>query len=729
MARLAIGEVAAGGTAFAVGPELAITAAHAVGPTGGEVTVRLDGQSRAARVIDTDASLDLALLRFTAPLPAELRLLRLTDEVSPADAFRAPGYPYLPDLDRQLAALTVSGQITDVSVPLDEIEALQLTVTQAAARQPLSLHGLSGAPVLTGPDELVVGIIRWSPEQDGLAIGGLCFATPALAALRRWPAQLADVFIRPKLASLLRTPLLKGGELPAPDELDLASLGAATIPPGHADGQLPYVRRTGDAQLDAIFADPAQTCVLITGEPRAGKTRSALEAIRRNCALDKVVVPADWNSFEQLVARNARTPLAAGRLVWFLDEINRYLAVGSGPMTTVLTNVLDHLGSALLVTTVRSDLLATMLATEGGLEPQRAAALRLLQARSKGGYQVARLADAAELAAARLAYPGERFTAAIGIAERLGRADQVRARYQGDAPLPSQALVRAAVDWQRIGRGEPIPDQTLRDWYAAYVRADRPFAEVGAESFRQALDWATSPLYPGATRLALLQAVTGPPDASFTAEDYLTGVDDGRTGTPPRPIPDLAWDLGLQAATAADCLEVGYAALARGDWKPAARAIRHGTGPALLGTPWSVARWIVFGGAAEAIDRYLSSQQAAAAQGHWTGYYNLAMYATTEAEFTNCMEQAVQAAAQPADQAALLHQLGTARWYRDDAADALRWWLQAAQRGPGPHAADAALRAAAYLAGPERADLLAAAAAAGPGLGCRCRDLAAGRRR
>ena len=715
-ATYAVGEVAGGGTAFAVSPVLAITARHATGATGTPAEVTIAGRAWPGKVAADDPVLDAALIQFDGPLPAGLRLLRLSDEVAALDPFRAPGYPALPDLDRDVSQLTVSGEITSLAVPLDDAVALQLTVRQAAAGQPLSLHGLSGAPVLAGPDDLVVGIIRWNPEQDDVAIGGICLATPAWALVQLWPDRLADAFVRPGLAARLRTPLRPGGQLPLPADLDLVSLGAMTgapDPAGQQDAQFPYVPRTCDAELDAACSDQARSCVLISGEPRAGKTRSAIEAIRRNCQADRIAVPIDWAALAAIAATDAKAPLTEGRIVWFLDEIDRYLESGAGPMAQVLKDLLSRPGRTLLVATVRSDRLAAMLATEGGLEPQRADALRLVERASGGRHTVPRLADPAELAAARLAYPRETFTESVGIAERLGRADEMRHQYLSAAPA-RLALVQAAVDWQRTGRGVGVRASALHDWFAAYLTASRPFADAGDESYRQALDWATSPLYQGASRLALLQLGSGPPDPLLAADDYLSGVDDGLAGDQPRPVPGLAWDLSLRSATPEDCLMVGYAALARAQWQQSARAARLGRGPGLLGTPWSVARWIVFGGDTESIGRYLGSQRAAAERGDWQGYYNQAVHATTTEDLTALMEQAVRTADRPADQAFLLHLLGLSCWFRDDVAAAVGWWRQAAKREPGPDAAGAALLAATCLDPRERSGLLRAAAGAGP---------------
>ena len=54
----------------------------------------------------------------------------------------------------------------------------------------LSLHGLSGAPVLTGNMDKAIGLIRWNPphpEHPELARGAEVYAAPAIHILQRWP--------------------------------------------------------------------------------------------------------------------------------------------------------------------------------------------------------------------------------------------------------------------------------------------------------------------------------------------------------------------------------------------------------------------------------------------------------------------------------------------------------------------------------------------------------------
>ena len=65
---------------------------------------------------------------------------------------------------------------------------IQLVCTESAAG--LSLHGFSGAPVLTGKPQKAVGLIRWNPpraDNPDLAEGAIVYAAPVARILQCWP--------------------------------------------------------------------------------------------------------------------------------------------------------------------------------------------------------------------------------------------------------------------------------------------------------------------------------------------------------------------------------------------------------------------------------------------------------------------------------------------------------------------------------------------------------------
>jgi hypothetical protein len=708
---LAVGEVDGDGTAFAVSDAYGLTAAHVVEDAETTVQVRFGAEAVPATVEARDGVADLALLHFAAPPPPGLRRVRLSDEVEVGDRFLAVGFPALPPLDLQVDRVAVDGLVLDPGSVVGQAPAIELRVEQSGTVQPLSLHGMSGGPVLApaGPqDDIAVGVIRWNPEQDTLAIGSLCYAAPAATALAAWRAQLQGAFVRPRLQGLLAAPLAPGAELPTVGGLDFGELGVVADGAAWRAGHAPYVRRECDRALDAALRDRAVPCLLVVGEPRAGKTRTAYEALLR-CHPDRpVIVPGDWPAFAELVDRDARRPLADGLLLCVLDEVDRYLASGRGAMLVTLNRFLSRPAGAVLVATIRSDQLALLQATDGGTERQRVLVLRALEHDHGPPVEVPRLPQPRELADAAHLYPSETFPAGVGIGEHLGRASALRARYQGEASSTRRALVQMAVDFRRTGRGLLMSKERLRAWFDAAL-SDDPVYDVNPDrAFEDAMLWAVSPIYPGSSRLALLQAPSGV-SSGYTPDDYLTAVDDGVAGGVARPISPAAWDQAFSDADPELCLDMTIRAGARADWWAALRGAAIAEGAPRIGTPLALARWIRYGGREAALEETLTALKRAAGEGMFEASMNLALYSTTWEEFRTWIDRAVGQAA--GENAAMLFELlGRAHAARGDLPAALDAWREGAKvRDGGVPSAIAALRAATVISSVDRQELLDAA--------------------
>jgi SAM-dependent methyltransferase len=180
------------GSVFAVTRRFALTALHCVRAdrTATVMTHVLcewqQGETSEATIQAWDERNDVALLRLSRAVPDSLDPVSLTGDVASNDQFVAPGAPSaLSEL--QLAA--VSGWVLWPNAPMpDGGTGIQLFCQQV--EDGLSLHGLSGAPALTGNMECAVGVIRWNlPQVDRpeLATGGLVYAAPAREVLKHWP--------------------------------------------------------------------------------------------------------------------------------------------------------------------------------------------------------------------------------------------------------------------------------------------------------------------------------------------------------------------------------------------------------------------------------------------------------------------------------------------------------------------------------------------------------------
>lgn len=113
--------------------------------------------------------------------------------------------------------------------------------------------------------------------------------------------------------------------------------------------------------------------------------------------------------------------------------------------------------------------------------------------------------------------------------------------------LAGVAVVRAAVDWARCGRTDPISTEKLRALWEEYLPASEQKSE---EAFREGLDWALRPV---SGTIALLQSV-----ASFLPYDYIVSfVETQEEGGPT----DAAWASALQDPDPGQALSVGTRAI------------------------------------------------------------------------------------------------------------------------------------------------------------------------
>jgi len=180
------------GSVFAVTRHLALTCYHCVRDTDAHrgvisrVRCAWPNETSTAVVQTWDERDDVALLRLTRPLPDSLDPLPLTSDIASNEPFVAPGAP---DAMTELSISAVSGAVVWPNAQTaNGRPGIELLCWQAVAG--LSLHGLSGAPVLTGNMEKVVGLIRWqSPDAQNtdLAAGGSVYAVPAGRILELWP--------------------------------------------------------------------------------------------------------------------------------------------------------------------------------------------------------------------------------------------------------------------------------------------------------------------------------------------------------------------------------------------------------------------------------------------------------------------------------------------------------------------------------------------------------------
>src|SRR5215472_4437510 len=333
---------------------------------------------------------------------------------------------------------------------------------------------------------------------------------------------------------------------------------------GSEERSPPYVRRAKDAELDGMLA--TRGFVLLAGPSKAGKSRTAYEAMRRNFPRRALLIPASKASLPALLALG----LAVEDAVVWLDDLENYL--GSDGLDE---GVLDWLtGDPGRAVTVLATIRATELDRFGPrLEDDRrefkdpsskilehAAVLRL-----------DRKLDRAERARAReqLGYQWGAVLERYGLGEYLVAGPRLVERFENNLTTEPVgiAVVRATVDWRRMRLTEPTPLGVLEQLYPSYLEPeDQTPGHVNIDAFERGLQWASEPIF-GASSL-----VSRSGDRVLAFDYLLDYVERER----PTLIPDAAWEQGLQAVAynPAEGLDFGLAAFDNGALWAAVRAWR-----------------------------------------------------------------------------------------------------------------------------------------------------------
>lgn len=295
----------------------------------------------------------------------------------------------------------------------------------------------------------------------------------------------------------------------------------------------PYVARTHgqvDARLREALAHPGRV-VLVVGPSKAGKTRTAFEAVQAVWPDAALVRPAPG----QLVTLVNHPRVAESRapLVVWLDDIQRFL-FGPGALTPgLLTTLWTRQADTVVVGTLRSEERAR-LADSGDLNPTAGQILtdatEVLLAPTSD--------DAAETRAAREAYPGLDLSE-YGLAEQLAGAPILWQHYH-DAQYASpafRAVVETAVDWARVGLYRPIPGQELRDLARARLDRTHRALDITDDALASAEQEARTPPRDvqgkPTGKVAFLQVAEKTEQGrTYQPYPYLVAADDGQRGTP-----------------------------------------------------------------------------------------------------------------------------------------------------------------------------------------------------
>ncbi|TQN32835.1 hypothetical protein FHX37_2820 [Haloactinospora alba] len=456
-------------------------------------------------------------------------------------------------------------------------------------------------------------------------------------------------------------------------ETDPHLLGVHRARPGTEESETlpPYVPRDMDADLHrrTHHARDNGGFVLITGDSTAGKTRTALEALRAELPTWPVLVPPRGAELGTL-------PSEGGYVLW-LDDAEAHL--GSQGLEPTLVDRLTRTG-VVVMATMRQQFYDTLKNTptsahEGHHDRlERDIGMRVLTMTEpvvlERVWSPAELDRAEGFEDARLA-EAHIHHGIYGIAEYLAAGPQLRTEWtsayrptaQGGHPR-GHALVAAAVDLARAGLTTPLPGHVLEGLHTRYLTRAAP---LRPEPLADAWQWATRQRH-GVTSLLLpgdLEETTWRPFDYLTEHPHTEG------------LPQQVWDVALEHAPSdGELFHVGIAAheFGRADvsesvWRP---LVEVGYTDAMFNLGVLLANQ----GCPEEAEHHYTT---AARTGHADAMNNLGNLLKGQGRPEEAEDWYTAAAA--ADDTNAMVNLGTLLHSQGRRGEAERWWATAARAG------------------------------------------------
>ena len=212
-----------------------------------------------------------------------------------------------------------------------------------------------------------------------------------------------------------------------------------------------YVRRDAHEQLHALVKD--RIPVLVEGPSMAGKTRLVVEVLREGWPETHILFPKHAEGLEKLLG--LRKELFRGAII-FLDDLDRFL--NKQEFTLGVLNKWINDSCAVVATTTRTNY-HKWRKQQGSKVPgweifNRFHALSLEAKLSKHELEAVR----------NTSYAGDLASIEqLGLGRVLGRAEDIRRRFTSarESHKGRAGLVKAAVDWSRVGLGSASKEALL----------------------------------------------------------------------------------------------------------------------------------------------------------------------------------------------------------------------------------------------------------------------------
>ncbi|QCO97905.1 tetratricopeptide repeat protein [Arthrobacter sp. 24S4-2] len=289
---------------------------------------------------------------------------------------------------------------------------------------------------------------------------------------------------------------------------------------------IPYLDR--DAEAEVVEAFEEERPVLVLGDSMVGKTRMASKLVAELFPNRQVVIPDIPNGVATLM-NAGEIPVES--IVW-LDDLERYLA----DPKDLKTKWIDQLQQAgnVVVATMRESFYERFQPSDDMPRTQWDTLLR---------FRVVRLKNDPEERKKLAAFsPIPRIRDGIlkhGLGTYAGGGFLAVERLEsGRVTTPiGAALVLVAIDWQRTGISEAIPEETAIKLSGLYLA--EPSSPLDPEQVRSGLAWATDNSSGGST----YRLTTRASDGNLRPFDYL--VD--HVASSRKAIPNEVWEAAAQS--------------------------------------------------------------------------------------------------------------------------------------------------------------------------------------
>lgn len=362
--------------------------------------------------------------------------------------------------------------------------------------------------------------------------------------------------------------------LPRVSEIDpYNTLGLPVPAVGAAPSQLgelrpsklfPYVGRDIDGLLQEFTR--RHSFVLLIGESKAGKTRSAYEAALATWPNRRIIVSRrdDPGGLTAMMDQEGTRLREMPILLW-LDDIEDFLQP-DGLSTQLLDRLQAGIPDLRVLATITTRAHREISGVANSMTDSRSEALRRFVS-----LRVPLLPTDKEREEFHRQYPAQSLTGGFG--EHFIAAHELVRRFEdGNGGCPhehtgvtcpvSRALVEAAVDWRRAGMVRPIPEDLLKLLYAVYAQKHRPSVELTDEHYESAIRWAINPI---ASHIALLERVIVHPQDTvsisigFRPFDYIVDYVDANG----QPLEVAAWDILIENLAPSELNRVAQSAYTR----------------------------------------------------------------------------------------------------------------------------------------------------------------------